>query len=188
MTGPTMGKGTEQNPVPERAVPGRRPLWMVVVSLLLGAAAVWGSSRLTWTRTVSDAGVRGMVEVTETGAQRVPALLPLALLALAGIAGMVATGGWARRALSVLVALAGVAVCVAGVGGLIEGPEPRPGHGLALLGGLLVIAGGVVGIGAARTMPRLGARYENPQSSRPPTDVDDDLWKALSEGDDPTTR
>ncbi|MGH3519984.1 MAG: Trp biosynthesis-associated membrane protein [Haloechinothrix sp.] len=160
---------------------------MVVVSLLLGAAAVWVSSRMAWVLTVEDAGVRGLVEVAETGAQRAPALVPLALLALAGIAGMVATGGWARRALSALLAFAGVAVCVVTMTSLIGG-ELRPGHGLGLFGGLLVITGGAIGFRAARTMPRLGARYANPRPGKAATGSDNDLWNALSEGEDPTTR
>lgn len=99
------------------ARPSRRPLWMMVVALLLGALALWGASKLTWYAEFRDGGVRGTVLYRETGEQRATALVPLALLALAGVAGLIATGGWARRVLGVVLALAGVAAVWAGVAG-----------------------------------------------------------------------
>lgn len=164
----------------------KRPLWTVVGLLLLGAAALWGSSRLTWWHTVVDAGVRGRLGETELGAERAPALVPLAVLAVAGIAGMIATSGWPRRLLGAVLLVAGAGACGLAVLDAIEGEHVRQGHLLALLGGALIFAGGVVGIGSASSMPRLGQRYENPQVPKAPADRNDELWKALSEGEDPT--
>jgi hypothetical protein len=166
-----------------------------VVALLLGALALWGSSRLVWFAQLRDAGVRGMVLDTQTGAQQSGALVPLAVLAVAGVAGMVATGGWPRRVLGVVVAVAGLAACWVALNGVrFSGfPDAAPvwqiftGRALALLGGILVILGGLIGTKRAAAMPRLGARYAAPSVKKTARDPDTELWEALSEGEDPTT-
>ncbi|WP_091296830.1 Trp biosynthesis-associated membrane protein [Amycolatopsis xylanica] len=167
---------------------------MVTVLLLLGALALWGGSRFTWFAEFRDGGVRGTVLYTEKGDQRATVLVPLALLALAGVAGMVATGGWARRVLGVLLALAGVAAAWAAVNGVsfqFEAGLPSgailTGRTLALLGGIFVLAGGLLGVKHASAMPRLGAKYSAPAKKRSAQDPDTELWDALSKGQDPTT-
>lgn len=172
----------------------KRPLWMVAVLLLLGAAALWGASRLVWSADVHDGGVRGPVLQTHTGAQVTGALVPLAILAVAGVAGMVAVGGWARRALGVILAVAGLGACWVAIDGVrFSGfPDGTPvwevftGRGLALLGGILVVLGGLIATRRAGAMPRLGARYSTPSGQKAARDPDTELWEALSEGDDPT--
>jgi hypothetical protein len=167
---------------------------MVVVTLLLGAVALWGASRMTWAATFRDAGVRGMVLDTRHGAEEAVSLVPLAVLAVAGVAGMVATGGWARRVLGLILVLAGLGACWAGVDGLrlsgypagIPAGQIITGHLLAVLGGILVLAGGLLGTRNAGRMPRLGARYAAPGGKTKATDPDAELWEALSDGDDPT--
>jgi hypothetical protein len=179
------------------AIASKRPLWITVTALLAGAVALWGSSRLTWFAQVRDAGVRGLVLQTETGAERSTALVPIAVLALAAIAGMVATGGWPRRLLGAVLVLAGLAACwiavyAAPFGGYPDNAptaEMLAGRGLALLGGILLVAAGVLGARLAGRMPRLGARYSAPGArKRTAKDPDTELWDALSEGDDPTAR
>ncbi|SFB37071.1 trp region conserved hypothetical membrane protein [Amycolatopsis marina] len=175
--------------------PDKRPLWIVVAALLLGAAALWGSSRLIWFAEERDGGVRGIVLDTATGAQRAGALVPIAVLAVAGVAGMVATGGWPRRVLGVLLGLAGVAACWLAVDGLRTSgyPDGAPvgeilaGRGLAAAGGILVVLGGLLGVRKAARMPRLGARYSAPQREPVARDPDTELWQALSDGEDPTS-
>lgn len=170
-------------------------MWTIAVALLLGAALLWGSSRLVWTAQARDAGVRGIVLDTKIGDQVTGALIPLAVLALAGVAGMVATGGWARRVLSVVLIVTGAAICWVAVDGVHWNGYPAgapvtqivTGRGLALVAGILVIAAGVVGVRCARVMPRLGAQYSAPSVKKPPRDADAELWEALSEGEDPTT-
>jgi hypothetical protein len=174
----------------------KRPLWIVSVALLLGSGALWGASRMTWSAGFRDAGVRGMVLETKTGADQAVALVPLAVLALAGVAGMVATGGWPRRILGVVLAVSGVAACwVAFAGQRWTGfPDGVPsgeiftGHAIAVAGGILVILGGLLGIKGAGRMPRLGARYSAPGAKRAAPDPDTEMWEALSEGEDPTNR
>ncbi|WP_372669004.1 Trp biosynthesis-associated membrane protein [Amycolatopsis kentuckyensis] len=167
---------------------------MIVVALLLGALALWGASRLTWFAEFRDGGVRGTVLYRETGEQRATALVPLALLALAGVAGVIATGGWARRVLGVVLALAGVAAVWAGVSGAkfsgfadgLPVTEMLLGRGLAVLGGILVAAGGLAAVKGAGKAARLGARYAAPATRKKARDPDAELWEALSEGEDPT--
>lgn len=170
-------------------------MWTVTVALLIGAALLWGSSRLVWTAQSRNAGVRGIVLDTQTGAQVTGALIPLAVLALAGVAGMVATGGWARRVLAVVLMMAGAATCWVSVDGVRWHGYPTgapvvqifTGRGLALLAGIIVLAAGLVAVKHARVMPRLGARYSAPSVKKSARDVDAELWEALSEGEDPTT-
>lgn len=172
----------------------KRPLWTVVVLLLLGAAALWGASKLVWSAEVHDGGVRGPVLQTHTGAQVAGALVPLAILAVAGVAGSVAVGGWARRVLGVIFVLAGLGACWVALDGVrFTGfPDGTPvwqvftGRGLALLGGILVVLGGLTAARRAGEMPRLGARYASPSGQKAARDPDTELWEALSEGEDPT--
>ncbi|OXM73484.1 MULTISPECIES: Trp biosynthesis-associated membrane protein [Amycolatopsis] len=174
----------------------KRPLWMVAAALLLAAAALWGSSQLVWAAEPRDAGVRGMVLDRHTGAEQSGALVPLAVLALAGVAGLIAAGGWLRRVLGVVVALAGIAAGWIAVDGWRFGgfPEGAPvaqifaGRGLALLAGILMLVAGLTAIKGAGRMARMGARYEAPAGRKKAAkDPDAELWEALSEGEDPTT-
>lgn len=180
--------------VQTEAKPSRRPLWMIVVGLLLGALALWGASKLAWFAEFRDGGVLGTQLYTEDGEQRATALVPLALLALAGVAGVIATGGWARRILGVVLALAGVAGVWTGVNGVkftgwapgLPVTELLLGRGLAVLGGILLVVAGLVAVKGAGTARRLGTRYAAPGAKRAKRDPDIELWEALSEGEDPT--
>lgn len=165
----------------------RRTLGVVVVALLVSALALWSSSRGTWvTATWSDPlsvcwPRCGSVVATATGAETEPVLVPWALLALAAVAGVLATSGWGRRIVGVVLALAGLLALWRAASGLVP-PAPealpaaarRPGTAagvdaavawplLATAGAvLMLVAGAVVALRAA-TLPRLGARYEAPQ-------------------------
>ncbi|MGW4484591.1 Trp biosynthesis-associated membrane protein [Amycolatopsis sp. NPDC004368] len=167
---------------------------MIVVGLLLGALALWGASKLAWFAEFRDGGVLGRRLYTEDGEQRATALVPLALLALAGVAGVIATGGWARRILGVVLALAGLAGVWTGVNGVKFGgwapglpvTELLVGRGLAVLGGILLVVAGLLAVKVAGTARRLGSRYAAPGAKRAKRDPDVELWEALSEGEDPT--
>lgn len=165
----------------------KRALWTVILGLLLGAGALWFSSQLRWAQPRETGVLADAVEQEEAGAAAAPALTPLALLALAGIAGVVATRGWPRRILCAVLGLVGIAAGALGVSGIVDESAVRPGHAVALLGGALILAAGVLGVRAARSMPAMGARYATAQSGKHDTDHDADLWDALSSGSDPTT-
>ncbi|MFD1147472.1 Trp biosynthesis-associated membrane protein [Saccharothrix hoggarensis] len=155
------------------ARPGRRPLWIVVALLLLGAAALGGASGVTW-----DASA------DRSGADVLPALTPLALLCLAAIAAVVALSGWVRRVLGVVVLLAGATAAFQAVG--TDGPPT--GLGLVFAGAVSVVAAGAVLVVRGSAMPRLGAGYQAPGAAAKTADPERDLWNALERGDDPTER
>lgn len=139
----------------------RRPLWIVWLTLLAAAGALWGSTALE--------------DGPDSGAG-------LALVALAGAGGTLASGGWARRVVGGLVVLAGLLgawqVLVADGGGL--------GRWTALLGTLLLVAAGSLVIRFAERLPTLGARYRSANARTASGDPHKDMWDGLSEGRDPT--
>ncbi|XVV02004.1 Trp biosynthesis-associated membrane protein [Actinosynnema sp. CA-248983] len=154
----------------------RRPLWIVVALLVLGAVALWGSSSMTWGAT--------RLEAEATGAQVSPALLPAALLSAAAIAAVVALGGWVRRLVGAVLVLAGVAV---GFTAVAAGP-PVPALLVALAGTACVVGAGVVLLVRGGAMPRLGGGYQTPGAAKKSADPEREMWNALERGDDPTER
>ncbi|WP_318295521.1 Trp biosynthesis-associated membrane protein, partial [Streptomyces griseoaurantiacus] len=96
------GTGKTAGTTPEGRGAARRPMWVVVLLLVLAAGALWGSSRLAWTALVEERPGGAVTVALREGDEHSPALVPLALLALAGIAAVVATGGWVRRVLGAL--------------------------------------------------------------------------------------
>ena len=162
----------------------RRPLWMVGGALVGAAVALWASSRLAWTTEVlRHPGTDVTTLVSRTGAESRP-LVPLAVLALAGVAAMIAVSGWPRRVLGGVLALAGVGAIALSVGGTDFFPWGRI---LAGLGGILMIIAGAALVRFGATMPRLGAAYQRTETERPADASDQDMWRALSLGKDPTT-
>lgn len=183
----------------------RRPLWLVVVALLLGAAALWGASRLAWIDVPFGLTLRGRLSPDLTGADLVGALTPLALFALAAVAAVPALGGWPRRVLGVLLAAVGAWALYAILQGATSdvvwsgwapgyGPSAGSPHrtfwgpGVAVTGALLIAAAGAVLVWQGHRMPRMGGKYSAPGAQRAKGDADTDFWDALSDGEDPTTR
>lgn len=189
----------------DAARPPRRPLWIVVLALLLASGALWLSSSLPW---FPSGGALGDA-TGKTGGEVVPSLGPLAAVALAAVAAVLATSGVLRRLLGVLVGLAGVWVCWLSLAPaqpaqaalrLLPDAERQDvlrrqaaltvqlaaGRGLVLLGGaLMLLAAGLLLLRGQR-MPKLGARYQAPGTPRPPADPDRALWESLDKGEDPT--
>lgn len=177
-----------------RRRPGVRPLWTVIVLLVLGAAGLWLSSRLTWAWSRQLTPLRGTVVVSRHGSEVAPALVPLAVVAIAAVAAVLAIGGWWRRVVAIVVGIAGLAAVWTGASGLpaVFGTRSNgyplsqvvTAHLLAVLAGLLVLAAAVHVFRNTAAMPRLGGSYRTPSARR--RDPDADLWQALSEGRDPT--
>jgi hypothetical protein len=57
---------------------------------------------------------------------------------------------------------------------------------LALIGGVMGVAGGAAVVLAGSRWPGLGARYDAPARPRPAPDPEAAAWDALDHGDDPT--
>jgi uncharacterized membrane protein (TIGR02234 family) len=189
--------------------PSPRALGAACAGLALSAVLLWAGSATVWYRVMPP----GAAPVELTGAQVAPWLGGTALLALAGVAGVVATGGLLRRLVGVLLGLAGVGVLLFGVRALLMDPYatdasaaslPQPSAGvtvdelryqptdttgapmLAIAGAVLLLAVGIVVLVRERRLPRLGARYAAPGERRVERDPDRAAWQELDEGRDPT--
>lgn len=115
-------------------------------------------------------------------------MIPLALLYLAGIAGVLATSGWPRRVVGVLLALTGFAACWLAVNGAFEHAQGLWGRALALLAGVAVVWAGVMLVLSGHRMPKLGASYQTPGAARDAKESsgEKEMWRALEQGKDPT--
>ncbi|MGH3907903.1 MAG: Trp biosynthesis-associated membrane protein [Pseudonocardiaceae bacterium] len=185
----------------------RRALLVTVVLLIGAAAALGGSAALGWARAGFQVPLRGTVTVQMDGTDLAPALGPLALLALAAVAAVLATGGWARRLFGALLLLVAVppaigVIRVADEGRLVGiavsvGQLPArsvpdgtvtvlpAGPALAGLGAGLLAAAGVALVLRGHRMPRMGRRYRAP-TAPPAIPEDQGLWERIDAGEDPT--
>lgn len=187
----------------------RRLYGPIVIGLLTaGAVALFAVTRAWATATVRTPGVP-IDRVEASGADGAPVLVALAIVVLAAGLAVVASGGWFRqlvglviaavaawaavRALSVDIAGAPIARALAESPANLGSARPVPdvsswpvvaavAFGLAALCGLVVIA-------FSREWPRMGSRYDRP-AGLPPAPLggveETDLWRALDDGRDPT--
>lgn len=161
-----------------------RPLWIVAGALAGAAVALWTSSRLAWTtELVRHPGTDVTTVISHSGAESRP-LVPLAVLALAGVAATIAVSGWPRRVLGAVLLAAGLGAFMLSVGTSDFFPWGRI---LAGVGGVLLMVAGAVLVRFGGQLPRLGAAYQRPAADRPIEDSDHEMWRALSLGKDPTT-
>ena len=114
-----------------------------------------------------------------------PAVPALALVALAGAGGLIATRGVARLVVGVLLALAGVAELILLAGHLGSGWAV-----LGLAGALLVAGGGAATLWHGGRWPAMGGRYTraasgSAEATGPPAG-ETAMWDALDRGEDPT--
>jgi uncharacterized membrane protein (TIGR02234 family) len=83
-----------------------------IVLLAVAAAALWGSSRMTWVTVSSTDGLTEPRTKHLDGGVWFGALTPLALVLLAAIAAVLATRGWLRRMFGVLIGLVAAVTAV----------------------------------------------------------------------------
>lgn len=182
----------------------------VLVALGVGAALMFLGYGRTWSTTVvTDPGLPTLT-IEESGRDLAPAGAAMALVALAGVAALVATRRAGRLVTSALLTVAGlVSVYAAGahavttsgpVAGAIstlvgvEGVSASATSGtagwlLAALGGLLVAGGGAVALGTCSSWPVMGGRYERDAARPAPPDAASatvGAWDQLDRGMDPT--
>ncbi len=151
---------------------------------LLGAGAAVLAASLTWWRQSHVDALSGSLTTSATGGQSDALLVPVAVLAVAGIGAALATTGVLRRSVGAVLLVGGVLAAVLAVTGALTPPAalrsslPRPpessgaaqlqvpGPVLAVLGGLLVALVGVLLLAAFGARRALGARYDAPTGRR----------------------
>lgn len=170
---------TAEDTTPKRA----RPV-LPVLLLAVGAAALWGSSRMTWVTLRSSDGLTEPRTQHLNGGLWFGALTPLALVLLASIAAVFATKGWLRRLIGVVVALVAAVAAVPGLalltrhGTIAERAArlaelPARAHvdaataatfpaALSVVGALAAFAAGVLLARMPETTARMSGKYDNP--------------------------
>ena len=186
----------------------RRSYAMTLLACLAGAALALYAITRTWSVHLTPRPGMSSLRAARTGTDLEPWVTGLAVVALAGAGALLATSGWARRALGVLLALAGVGIAVGAVMGRTGLDPGSAGAGATVwpiacvLGGLIITAGGATAARQGHRWPRMSARYDRkpvppPRSATPeaavPTPEDAAAmadhraaWDALDRGDDPT--
>lgn len=176
-----------------------RSAGLAASTVALGVVVALLSSSPTWLRVTLRVGA-GQVKLTGSGAA--PAVVPLALVAAAGLIAIALVRNWVRRVLAVLAAAGGVGVFIAAVR-VLAGPDSvARGSGkvtgagevasvhvsvapyIGVLGAALIISGAVVIALTCGSWPAPGRRYERDNA---PTGRPSDDWDALERGEDPTT-
>ena len=151
------------------------------------------------------------VAETLSGAEAAPLVPATGLVLLAAAVALLAVRGAGRQVVGLLVAGAGGVLAWSALRGLTGDaaaaaePEVRgtttaevlaAWPAVALVGGLLGVAVGVLVVLRGRTWPAMGRRYERPAgsaetaaravSARTDEDRAQDAWKAMDRGEDPT--
>ncbi len=170
----------------------------------VGAAALTAvAAGQEWARSTGDAaGVE--VSATVAGADTAPLALALALVALAAWGVLLVVRGRVRRVVAAIgsVAAAGVlaalvdafdgaqndslqAVMAKGATGDVFASTLTAWYWTTGVAALLALATLAVAVVRSPGWPAMGSRYDSPASRRQ-QDTDEDLWRALDRGDDPT--
>ncbi|MGI5237239.1 Trp biosynthesis-associated membrane protein [Dactylosporangium sp. CA-139066] len=169
----------------------RRALALTALVCAVGAALVLVAATRDWQDvvTVQPAPLPPITK-HRSGTDIAPWLTALGVVALAGAGALFATRAAARLVVGALLVLSGAGVAVAALVTLddhVKVAWPL----LCVVGGLAVLAAGVVTVRSGRAWPAMGARYERPAApaerkpDRPASQAE--LWDALDRGEDPTT-
>ncbi len=190
----------------------RRGYAAALVSGLLGATAVTVAVARPWVRGQAEVPGLPQIQADVSGAALSPLAGALGVVLLASFGAVIATRAWVRRTVGVLiVAAAAVVVVVAAAppdpAAAIEdalsargwaggGYSTRvvPWRWLALVGAACCLLAGAAVAWLGHRWPVLGGRYDAPASSAesPPPQAtveemdEDDVWRALDRGHDPT--
>lgn len=188
----------------------RRQLRLAVLLSLAGAGLVLLATSRTWLAyELPEAPPLPSSTERLTGALLVPGLRPLALVALAGIAALFAARRAGRLLVGALVLLAGAGMVVLDMQLLLDrrgtvqraelrrqvslhvpgAPHLGPWPWLCLLGGLLVVAAGLLVAVRGRSWAALSSSYDPPAARRAdpePVVTDKGVWDAMDRGEDPT--
>ncbi|MEU1982729.1 TIGR02234 family membrane protein [Nocardia sp. NPDC019395] len=186
--GPIDWGDEELPPAATESAPAARNPIVALALLAFGAAALWGSSRLTWVTVTSADGLTEPRTDELNGGVWFGALTPLALVLLAAIAAVLATRGWARRLVGVVVALIAAVTAVPALALLTgSGATEKRAADLAELPGraqvqelvtaagpaVLTLCGALAAFGAGLLLVRMPAgtkqlsgKYDNPATRK----------------------
>ena len=187
----------------------RRSYLLSLVACLAGAALALYAMTRTWSIHLTPRTGMSALRDARTGTDLEPWVTGLAVVALAGTGALLATAGWARRVLGVLLSLAGAGVLVGAILGRV-GLDPGSASGgttwpiLCAVGGFIILLGGVTAARQGHLWPRMSARYDRKPVPPPRSEPDSPAagkprdkssatvadhraaWDALDRGDDPT--
>jgi len=189
------------DPRPAAMAHQRRGYALTLVLLVVGGGLLLWASSATWAQAqVPLAGLESgaMRVLVLTGRDVAPLASVMGVLAWAGLPGLIATRGWGRPIVGVIVAVAGILAvggCVAfGLspsGRIDQVASADAGSSLHVdatwtgwwivggIGGLLVLAAGAAAVSRGRGWPSMGTKYERSATTRDP-------WAQLDAGQDPT--
>ncbi len=164
----------------------RRELAATVLVCAISALVVLVAVGRPWAEVTGTAGITR----SYSGSSMASAVRPLAFVALAGAAALLATKHWGRIAIGVLIAAAGVGVVIAAV--TASNPDvPGVVHSLpawrvvTIVAAVPITLSGLVAAVRGNHWSVMSAKYDAPGTPRQ-QDPDVALWDALDRGDDPT--
>jgi hypothetical protein len=186
--------------------PGRRREAATVLAVVAACsvAVVFTAGRIWLNLVGARPAPFAAVQSDVTGRAEFAALSGLAVVVLVTALLVFVSGGWARIALGLLIAIAGGSISYLAANGVGAPSQLRQ---LELLGsqsagvtgvraqvhnlwpvstlilGLMMSAAGLVVVFRSRAWPGLSKRYEGPSQTAEPAD----LWRTLDRGEDPTT-
>lgn len=184
---------------------GARGRGVAVVACLAGAGLVLLASSRDWAELPASTG--GLVPsgpVPLTGRDLVPLAYACGLAALAGALALLATRGWPRRAVGVLLVVLGGAALLSGLTGAgAEAVRDAADAGGSVpvtrtawpwashAGAALVVAAGALTAAVGHRWAGMSDRYDAPAARERGRAADrprgaGDLWSALDRGEDPT--
>jgi Tryptophan-associated transmembrane protein (Trp_oprn_chp) len=190
VTGPSDARSPAK---PDRRLFWRRPGPLYLV-LFLGSAGLIGAAGRTWSEgpSTADAVTGVTVHTALTGTVVAPAVRPLALAILAGSGAMLLLRGWPRRAMAVLLAVLAAAAAFYAIRAASAAHATAWPVVAAVLAVLLVPAATAVALFAGTWGAARRGRYEAAAAALPAGETgpatmsDDDAWRALDRGEDPT--
>lgn len=177
------------------------------VLVLVAASRAW----VTWS--VADDLTVTALHDERSGASLYPELTACAVLGLAAVAAILATSGWSRRLLGLVLVAGGAAIAARAVSALQEtsglardaladaggcpasGCEsdflasvstPVLGPVLAAVGGAVLLLSGLLTVARGHRWAGLSSSYEAPGAAPEPPVTDKAVWDSLDRGDDPT--
>ena len=173
---------------------GRRAYATSLLLLAGGGALLLMAYGLTWA-TADVPLIDGAADTLRTqqyaGRDLLPAAAMSGWIALAAVAGIVATRSWGRQAVALIALVAGLVGALAGIAFVVDpgrfadgaaSAQVGPGWFVAVVAGLVVVAAAALTVIRGRHWPTMGVRYERRQ---PTARVTSD-WEAQDLGRDPT--